>query len=248
MNKKNLELGAFMVIGIAILALWAWQSFKPQTPETEEAVLNTPEVREAKIAEETDQYKITAFYPEFHNLGDPVRESAANNLVKQKVEQLINPFKTAAQDAEDFIPEAKSEMEIKYEIVYLNPSVASIKMSEYTYIEGAAHPLGIYWAFNYNFKDNREIALADLFVPGSNYLPVLSKLSRESLKNQLKENYIQESVEFGTTPISDNFSVFFFDKDKLTIIFNVYQVTGYAAGPQTVEIPYDKLNGVIKSI
>lgn len=256
MSKKNLEIAAFTIIGIAILALWAWQTFTPQAPETKEAILRTPEVREVKIEEETSQYKISVSYPEFHNIGyepnesrspkgDPAREAAANNLMKQKVEQSIGDFKNAAKDAEDFIPEAKSEMEIKYEVVYLNPSIASIKMSEYTYIEGAAHPLGIYWQFNYNFKDNREITLADLFTPGSNYLSTLSSISRDSLENQLKENYVQESVEFGTAPEAGNFSVFFLDKDKLIIIFNVYQVTDYAAGHQTVEIPYDRLTGAI---
>lgn len=208
-------------------------------------VLKTPEVREAKIADETSQYKISISYPGFYNSGDASREAAANSVLKGQVEKSINSFKDAAEEAEDFIPEAKSELEIKYETVYLNPSIASIKMSEYTYIEGAAHPLGIFWPFNYNFKDNKEIVLADLFNPGSNYLSALSAISREGLKSQLRENYVPESAEFGTAPITENFSVFFLNKEKLTIIFNVYQVTGYAAGTQTVEIPYSKLGDII---
>lgn len=248
MNRKQIELGAFVVIGLAILGLWAWQTFlKPEAPKPPEVALKMPEIQQVKIEDETAQYKITVSYPEFQNLGDSNRQSAANNLIKQKVEQSINSFKNAVKEVTDEIPNVKSEMKIEYEAIYLNPSLASIKISEYTYIEGAAHPIGIYWPFNYNFRDNKEIVLADLFNPGSNYLSILSDVSRESLKNQLKESYDPESVEFGTSPTSENFSVFFLDKDKLTIIFNVYAVAGYAAGSQTVEIPYDKLTEVINS-
>lgn len=236
---------AFVIIGAAILAIWGWQYMRSQTSEPKEIVLKTAEVKEVKIDDESPQYKIVASYPEFINSGGPAREEAANALINEKVQKSIGAFRDASKEAAGTLPEAKSEMQISYKVVNLNLWVASIEFSEYTYIEGAAHPLGLFWSFNYNFKDNREIALADLFNPGSNYLSVLSDLSRKSLKNQLKEYYFQESIEFGTAPESENFSVFFLGKDKLIIIFNVYQVTGYAAGPQTVEISYDELRAVI---
>lgn len=245
MDRKKLELAAFAVIGLAILAIWAWQSFNPQTPEVNEVILKTPEVKEIKIEEEQPQYKIKASYPEFHDLGDPAREADANNLIKQKVQQSINSFKSASEEAADISSEIKSEIAIDYEVINVNPSIVSIKIRESSYTEGATHPLSLLSSFNYNFKDNREIALADLFIPGSNYLARLSQLSSESLKNQLKEYYIQESIELGTAPTSENFSVFFLTKDNFIIIFNVYQVASYAAGSQAVEVPYDKLAEII---
>ncbi len=245
MDRKNLEVGVFVVIGIAILAIWGWQFLKPETPRSQEAVLKTPEVKELKIEEETPQYKINVSYPEFHNLGDAPREEAANRAIKVKIDQSITALKDASREAMDISPEIKSEVQIDYEVVNINPQVASIKLRESTYVEGAAHPLGIYWPFNYSFKDNREIALADLFKPGTNYLGELSRLSKESLKSQLGDYYTQEVVEFGTAPVSENFSTFFLEKNKLVIVFNVYSVAAYAAGAQTVEIPYEKLGGFI---
>lgn len=210
------------------------------------ADLKTPEIREVRIEEETSGYKIAVSYPTFYNLGDSARETAANNLIKGKVEKSVEEFKrNVSEETADISPDIKSEMQTSYKVVNLNPRVASIQLTETTYIEGAAHPFGLLSSFNYNFKDNREIVLADLFNPGSSYLLALSDLSRESLKNQLKEYYIQEPVEFGTAPASENFSVFFLGKDKLIIIFNVYSVAAYAAGPQTVEISYDELSSVI---
>ncbi|MDP3991521.1 MAG: DUF3298 and DUF4163 domain-containing protein [Candidatus Colwellbacteria bacterium] len=245
MDRKRLEMPAFAVLGIVILAVWGWQALNPQTPESGEITLRTPEIKEVKIEEDTPQYRIEVSYPEFHNLGDPVRETAANNLLKSKVQQSVDSLKSASEEAVEISPEIKSELQLDYEVVHINSSVASIKMRESTYVEGAAHPLGIFWPFNYNFKDNKEIALADIFKPGSNYLEVLSGVTKKDLKNQLKEYYTEGVLEFGTAPVSENFSTLFLAKDKLVIIFNVYSVAAYAAGSQTVEVPYDALSEII---
>lgn len=245
MDKKNLEVGAFVVIGIAILAIWGWQFLKPETPKPEESVLKTPEVTEVKIEEETLQYKINVSYPEFRNLGDAPREEGANKAIKAKTDQSITALKDASREAVDISSAIKSEIQIDYEVVDINSQIASIRFRESTYVEGAAHPLSIYWPVNYSFKDSREIALADLFKPGTSYLGELSRLSKEALKSQLGDYYAQEVVEFGTAPASENFSTFFLEKDKLVIVFNVYSVAAYAAGAQTVEIPYEKLSGFI---
>ncbi len=245
MNKKNLETGAFIVLGLAILAIWGWQALKPQIPESEEAILKTPEVKEVKVEEEAPQYKLNVSYPGFYGLSAASREAAVNSAIKAKIDQSIGAFKDASREAVDISPEIKSELKIDYEIVYLGPTIASVKFRESTYVEGDAHPLSIFWSFNYNFRDNREIVLAQLFNPESNYLRELSRISSESLKDQLKEYYLEESVEFGTSPEADNFSTFFLARDRLIIIFNAYSVAPYAAGSQRVEIPYDELIEVI---
>lgn len=245
MDKKRLEIATFAVIGIAILAIWGWQSFKSEAPRTQEPAFRTPEVKEVRIEEETSEYKINVSYPEFRNLGDASREEAVNYALKAKVDQSITALKSASREAGEFSPEVKSEIQVDYQTVNVNPWVASIKLRESTYVEGAAHPLDIFWPFNYNFKDNKEIVLADLFKPGSNYLEVLSDIASENLKSQLKEYYAEEILEVGTAPQSENFSTFFPAKDKLIIIFNVYSVAAYAAGPQIVEVPYNKLAEVI---
>lgn len=236
---------AFVAIGVAILAIWGFQLLKPGAPKTEEATLKTPEIKEVKIEEDTPRYKLAVSYPEIHNLGDPNRETTANNLIKERIQKSIGAFKEASQEAVDISPEIKSEMQMDYEVIYISPSILSIKIRESTYIEGDPHPLSIFWSVNYNFRDNREIVLADLFNPGSNYLPALSDLSREKLESQLREYYSQELIELGTAPEPENFSVFFLTKGKLVITFNVYAVAPYAAGSQTIEIPYEELGGAV---
>ena len=252
MNRRLLlGAGGIIIIGLVVIAFglrengW-FRSYFQKSEISKDAVLRTPEVEEAKIEEETPQYKIDVSYPQFHNLGDPNREAAANNLIKEKIEKSTAAFRDAIREATDTFSTTKSELLVSYKVVNLNSSIASILVSEYTYVEGAVHPLGLSSPFNYNFRDNREISLADPFNPGSNYLSVLSDISRASLKRQLKESYIQESVEFGTEPRPENFSVFFLDKDKFVVVFNVYQVIGYAAGSQTVEIPYEQLSGILR--
>lgn len=241
-KKKETIIISIALIIVAALVFFGLQERFNNQPPFESPQFQAPEVKEVKLTEETIQYKLTVSYPQFLNLGDLNREEAANTAIKSKIETAIGDFKRSVSEDTTDLPNAKSEMRIGYEVVYLNPSIASIKLSEDTYIEGAAHPLAIIWSFNYSFRDNREITLADIFNQGSDYLSALSELSRESLKNQLKENYAQESVELGTRPQQENFEIFLLSKDRLIVIFNVYQVADYALGPQSVEIPYEKLN------
>lgn len=238
-------MAVFAVLGIAILAVWGWQTLKTQAPESKETALNTPEVKEVKLEENTPQYRIKASYPEFHNLGDASREAAANAAIKTEIEKEIKDFKGYAEEAMDIVPEAKSELQIGYEAVHVNPSIASIKLSNSTYIEGAAHPFNVYISFNYSFRDLSRITLAELFNPSSNYLSLLADYSRQDLKNQLKDYYTEETVAGGTDPKPENYEVFLLSEDKLILIFNVYSVASYAAGPQKVEISYDELSSII---
>lgn len=244
-NKRKVIIIGIALIAAVLLAIFGFGERTTNQPFLDLLRLQTPEVKEIKLTEEAPEYKLTVSYPEFHNLGDPAREASANAAIKGKVQTAIEDFKRSAGEEAGTLPSAKSEIQIRHEVIYLNSSIASIKFSEDTYIEGAAHPLVTIWPFNYNFRDNKELTLADIFDQGTNYLSVLSQLSRDSLKNQLQEYYLQESAEPGTEPRPDNFKIFLLTKDKLIIIFNVYQVADYALGPQSVEIPYDRLSVIL---
>jgi hypothetical protein len=51
----------------------------------------------------------------------------------------------------------------------------------------------------------------------------------------------------GTTPNDANFANFFVDNNTLVILFAPYQVAPYAAGPQTLRIPFSQLSGILKA-
>ena len=101
----------------------------------------------------------------------------------------------------------------------------------------------------YDYKADKLLSTDDLFLPGADYLPTLSRLAREDLRAQAQEgdmgfNYNESMVEDGTLPRKENFSLMLPLKDGLMVYFAEYQVAPYAAGPQQVVIPYSKLEGL----
>ncbi len=121
--------------------------------------------------------------------------------------------------------------------------LASIRFDNYQYAAGAAHPNSFYSVFNYDFEKNKQIELVDLFSPGSDFLPIVSEIAFQDLKNQLAETdpFVQETLKNGLVPIKENFKNFVFDKNKITFLFDPYQLGAYAIGPRSVEINYDQL-------
>lgn len=100
----------------------------------------------------------------------------------------------------------------------------------------AAHANSETLTFNYSIKEQKELKLEDLFTPNSDYLNLLSQLSRTHLKEQLDERYF-EMIDEGTPPKEVVFSSFLVEKTGLSITFNQYQVASYAEGIQEILIP-----------
>jgi len=200
-------------------------------------------VKAVEIKESTDQYAVDVKYPEFSGFSNLESQASANSLLKSKIEENIAGFKADVVElsiGDSNLP--PSALQMGYEIIYLSEDLASLKISNYSYVAGMAHPNSFYSVFNYDFKNNREISLADFFNSGSGYLGNLSSLCLEELKKIISPDYYNDDfVKMGTEPKTDNFSTFVFDKEKITFIFNVYQIGPYALGPQMVDIFYDKM-------
>lgn len=246
MKNTALILGILILVFCGVIWLKNGGKLVNQPEATPSEVNVTPQAEQVEIKESTSTYTVDVKYPEFSGLSSSISQNAANGLLKTRTEGSISDFKKDV--AENFIvgePDLPpSALQIDYEVVYLTDSVASVKLSSYYYLAGMAHPNSYYSVFNYDFKDNKEIFLADFFNPGSDYLLALSTTSAEYLKEKLTADgyYLEDFVEVGTEPKADNFLTFVFDKDKITLIFNVYQVAPYVAGPQQVEVYYDKVS------
>jgi hypothetical protein len=120
---------------------------------------------------------------------------------------------------------------------------------------GGAHGYEVKASFNYDVVNKKVIALKDLFPSDPQYLlNSLSTTSRLYLKSQfatvseedkknsdpqaLKEyvDNIISTIESGTDPTEENFSVFTFTPDKIKIYFAQYQVGPYSIGMPEVEV------------
>lgn len=232
-----------LLVGFCFYRNWLINLFS----ETKTASIGNIKVEDLVFADEkTDKYEINVVLPLFIDHGNQVAIDQVNKLLSDKFQETINSFKSDSNQnaiAEVGVP---SLLQVEYEVVFFLNNIVSLRFNTLYYVAGMAHPNAYYESFNYDLRNNKQIVLADLFNAGSDYLTVLSILSREDLKIQMDPGYYSEDfVNPGTKPNEVNFSVFNFDKDKLIITFDQCQVGPCAAGEQFVEIPYDKLVDVI---
>jgi len=197
------------------------------------------------------KYEISIGYSQIKGLNNS-SEKGYNKLLKSFAEAQADSFKVWMEDWEsppDF--EQGSFYDLNDTVLYSDSRIVSTLFYELDYFAGAAHPNNNNYSFNYDLEKNKEITLGDLF--RGNYLKLLSEICIEEIaksKTEYDPNFSAADDDWlnsGAGPDEKNFKVFNITKDKFIITFTTYQVASYAEGPQTVEIPYDRLTTVIRS-
>lgn len=214
-----------------------------------------------QIVENPSLYKVEAKYPLMINPKNPSVEKAFNDEIQKTVKTNLQSFKTSVQK---YIqgryqgkkpPEAEEDptrYHLDFEVLTSTPQIVSIRWYTITSFTGAAHSSVYSDSFNYDLQQNKALLLSDLFKPGSDYLGLLSKLSRADLAPQLKNlgssQEDKKKMEEGTAPLPDNFKVFFLVPETLIVYFNRYQVASGMMGDFEVKIPFSQLTSLSSSV
>ena len=208
----------------------------------------------SKLFEEKNKPKIfemSAEYPEITGVA-PNIAAKFNLLAKNKALDEIAKFRKdlLAQTADDlkFMKNlgGTNTVEIGYNIARADDKIISISFGN-SYYTGGAHPNGYSFALNFDLKTGRELQLAGIFKPNSNYLKIISDYSIKSLKETLGADADGEWIGKGAGADASNFRSWNLTKKGLEINFDSYQVAPYVAGPQEVTIPFEDLKSVLRS-
>lgn len=144
-----------------------------------------------------------------------------------------------------------SFLEVAPTLVSQTGDIWSFKFDFHFYSDGAAHPGTYSITLNYDLDQGKELALADLFLPGADYLETIADHCKAELS---KQPFFEGPFAEGANPILENYNNWNISSDGLMITFDEYQVAPYAAGPQVVQIPVDQIrqiadpNGPLKLI
>ena len=159
------------------------------------------------------------------------------------------------QSSEEKIPQFPKEADKFYFNVSWKPTQENSNFVSFilttSAFTGGAHGYETLTSFNYDVVNKKEVTLADLFPQDPSYLKTVSDFVRKDLttqfrtrleiKTQADEANFQASVipmmMDGTTPDANNFSVFTFTPDAVTIYFNQYDVAPYSMGQSFVVMP-----------
>ena len=214
------------------------------------AVRVTPKV--IKEANKEKRYTVDAEYPQIE--GDP-RFDNFNREARGLVTKDVAAFKTGETVESDSTDETPAEtldstLDIGYEIRLATDDLISVEFSEGTYEAGAAHGNSATTVLNYDVRNGKKLALADLFNPKSNYLSVISTYCIKDLRDRAQKDkdamLDEEMMKSGASPRADNYQAVSITKKGLWITFDPYQVAAFAAGPQHVRVPYSVLKDIIK--
>lgn len=158
----------------------------------------------------------TVYYPKVIGMQNQGLERAINRTIAHQTQQLIN------QQVGN-MPTTVVQMLGSYEIKNNQRQVLSLSLSNYTYHYHAAHGMTFIKSLTYDLQKGRLTELKDLFIPGSDYVKILSTLIRK----QIKQRDIQLLHAF--TEIHPNQDFYIADK-ALVIYFQLYEITPYAFG------------------
>lgn len=260
-----------IVIGAAIsLYFFTLQGGSSQSTATATSSTNSatsgsnaaPASSALHITEHATYYDINMQYPASTPLAESVggtgasANAAAVQAMKQFAQDTIVTFKKDG----DFANITPQDAQIQG----LNDGQKYALSDEYKTYSGAgtitylftiyedtlgAHPNTTYKSFTFDANTGKQLLLADLFLPNSEYLNTLSTLSRKALVKQQGDAADEaDFIDPGTTPDADNFADFAIDGNNLTLFFAPYQVASYAQGPQTVRIPLSQIANILKSV
>jgi hypothetical protein len=188
-------------------------------------------------------YKITAQTPVLVGSHDP-RVTAFNARMTAIVDAAAADFKQKLSSLPPSPDSRSSTFDLRFNRVSPPGRIISIRFDMQTYFTGAAHPADTSQAVTFDLDLGRELSLAELFVPGADFLATISKYCVAELNNR---DIGFQGFELGATPTAANYRNWNIAPTGLMFTFDEYQVAPYAAGPQTVIIPFKVLAQIIRS-
>lgn len=187
------------------------------------------------------KYTITAQTPQLTG-SDDSRVLAFNQRLNDLVAAEVNTWRQEFQRLPLTSLSNGSSLNVTYTLLGQRGDVWSFKFDFSFYADMAAHPGLNSATLTVDLAQGGELALADLFLPGSNFLEVISTYCKEELQ---KQTYADSFWLDGANPTSENYRLWNVTSDGLMITFSQYQVAPGASGPLTVIVPYSALAAII---
>ena len=223
------KISFFVITSIILLATISLQA---QNVSQKDNIIS----RQYRDSNSKDKWEIEVNYPEL-KLNNKKIAVDFNKISKALVMVQVAEFKKMfISDKND--SEIPYDMSISYTVELMNENLISLLFfcREYT---GGAH--GNSWSFvlNYDLKNNRQLALSDLFNKGNDFLAIISKQSMVQIVAKQGEASTNEWVEGGAGKNIENFKSWVMTEEGLKFTFDPYQVASYVEGIFTTVVPYE---------
>jgi len=133
-----------------------------------------------------------------------------------------------------------------YSEVRHSETIFTVIFDEYLYT-GGAHGIPLTYAFTFDTETETELTLDDVFIDVEAGLAVVAPLAVDQVTELLGEFADADWIETGTaTDVDTNYATWALSDEGIIFYFGAYQVAPYAAGTQTVIIPFTDLLDVLE--
>lgn len=190
----------------------------------------------------TGSYTISTQTPVLTGSDDP-RILSFNTEMDGVVRQAVADFKGNVANLVPTPSSTASTFDLRFNVLSAPGNIISLKFDIQTYYSGAAHPGDVSRTATFDLEHGRDLTLADLFQPNADFLTAVSKYCIAQLGTR---DIGFQGFELGATATLENYRSWNITPDGLMITFDEYQVAPYAAGPQTVVIPYQELASILQ--
>lgn len=205
-------------------------------------------------------------YPQFKSADSAQNVTMLNQLIKVMIDTTLARYVRDMQGIDasadektdtvavtaDEVPVYKNNVSIASRSMYIfynihrqTPNYVEIEFGFDEYA-GGVHGLKSTATIHYDVAKGKNISLADLFTPNSDYLKQISTIVTTDLMSQ-KDQISSDSASIfaGAGAKEENFKNFLTKNDTLSVLFDPYVVAPYAAGPQVVKIPFSKIEAML---
>lgn len=211
-----------------------------QIPLSQQVTLTSVSFKEEA---QSPLYWITALTPRLIGTDDS-RAQDFNKAVDALIQKEIEYFRTNLLAQMPVTPiTGGSFFDARHTIISQRGNLWSLKFDFSGYADGAAHPYHYTLTLNYDLEQGAKLSLKDLFPKDSNYLEVIARYCIVELSK--RDIGFYGGFQQGAEPTNDNYRNWNVTQDGILITFNEYQVAPYAAGMQTVLVPYSELTTLI---
>jgi hypothetical protein len=184
--------------------------------------------------------------PQLRGIAD---EAAVNARLEARVrDDLRRYLDVAGRDGVLSVPEgAFAAYTVEASAVLLRPEVVSLRLDVSDYA-GGAHGGARVVSITVDPRTGRDLALSDLFAPGTDVLATIAPLARAQLRQWFADHGLagdgpvdDETFAAGTDPTAENYGTWFPTAEGLLVVFGQYQVGPYAIGMPEVLVPWSQL-------
>ena len=222
--KKNLIV--LVIILIAVIAGGAVYLFCPLPLKWYVKPAKTITIQNRQITDNTKPLVIKIEYPQITGLDDFNQKAKAiidKEVSDFKTNSLANDVAVKQIDPKGYAAEPREyELDIGYDKGEIDNNIVSTVFNIYNF-EGGAHGASYFVPLNYDVKNKKEIALADLFPNQNDYLQKISAFCTKDLTTQLTKalgSLDGTTLQDGAGPATDNFQFFLINKNNI-VFFNL---------------------------